>query len=107
MVLKINKLNLPTLAFVLISNLCFAQNDTDRLLIRNQYNSKVLNELESDNETISKKKKQRAIEFAEENKIPTRYIDIKGHLNEIQFLGPNNTPIYYKSFNNCVHSLFC
>lgn len=85
---------------LLISNLGLAQNDADRSLIQKSYNESSLKELQTQNESGDASKKEKALLFAAKNNIPVRYVDAKGYFNEIQFISSNNSPIYYRTFNN-------
>ena len=100
MLLKKQPIKLFFLIFLLTNLKTIAQNDADRILIQSSYNVSALKVLESQNQINATSRKQKAIAFATERNLPIRFVDSKGFLNEIQFIGLNNTPIYYKSFNS-------
>ncbi|OEK08527.1 hypothetical protein A8C32_03480 [Flavivirga aquatica] len=87
-----------TILCLFITSTFFAQTRLEISKIKKEYNIQKLKQLETNLKKKAASEKEKAIEFAKQNNIPTKMTTKDGRILELQRI-VNENPIYYTTFN--------
>ncbi|MAP53572.1 GEVED domain-containing protein [Altibacter sp.] len=84
---------------LLTCGMLFAQTPTEREKITSRYDVQALDQLESSLRSKATLQKQEAATIAQQRNLEQRLILPDGGIAELQYIAPDGSPIYYRTFN--------